>query len=94
MKDMKNKIIWYLLYLVIWIGLILSADVMYEDYTSKTNQRFDALEKEVQRQWINDEEFLKNADYYKNILDKIYSESKLTNEYIKELKNKGITLYN
>lgn len=97
---MKNKIIWILLYVVIAVWIYLSCDAMYNDYTTRVSDRLDSIEKGIYRQAENDAEFLEDSFYYKDSLKEILenqryliSECQVTKEYIKDLKENWISIY-
>ena len=71
MKNMKTKIIGYLLYLVILIWLLISFHIMADEYDIKKNKRLDDIEAEVHKQSLNDKKFIENAMYYKKQFEKL-----------------------
>lgn len=100
MKNMKAKIIAYLLYLVIIIGLALSFKTMAEEYNTKNDKRLDTIEREVHQQALNDEKFIENAMYYKTQfellskkMDDMTKKMEINNAYVKRLDTEWVKVY-
>lgn len=97
---MKNKIIWVLLYIVIAVWIYLSCEAIYDDYTTRISDRLNSIEEEIYRQAENDADFLEDSYYYKDSLKEILenqryliSECQVNKEYIKDLKENWIMIY-
>jgi hypothetical protein len=89
---MKEKIIWYILYAVILIGIILSIDSIKEEYVQKFDNRIHDLESIIEDQKAADQLFLDNWEIYKNWLlqllknqEQMSADIKETNEHLKRL---------